>query len=347
MTTSQTKKITEITIGARHRKDMGDLDQLADSILEEGLLQPIGITPEGELVFGHRRLAACRDILKWDEIDVRIVEISSIAAGEMHENEMRKAFTETERYAIFETLRVKGAGRPRDNSHRGANYSKEHETKDWRADKAAQDAGFAGRGTAYRVKDVIEMGVPELAEAMDAGKITVSAAAKLSRLPKEEQREALKAPKPKAPRQPKVKGPPQKPVGQILLDRAKRTPAFDEQLSLEDRGYPPPELAAKQHPDYPAGVTYAMAWREENGRVQLWSQATKKQMAIAEKFRTALAPVLQLDPGELDQLTAEQRSTVVAYLRRLMVMFGAYVAEAEIDHSLKLLDGPAATDKAH
>ena len=37
-------KISTIKVGSRHRKDMGDLTSLADSIKEEGLLQPIGVT---------------------------------------------------------------------------------------------------------------------------------------------------------------------------------------------------------------------------------------------------------------------------------------------------------------
>jgi ParB-like chromosome segregation protein Spo0J len=51
-------KIADIKVGNRHRKDMGDLTSLADSIREEGLLQPIGVTEKFELVFGERRLRA-------------------------------------------------------------------------------------------------------------------------------------------------------------------------------------------------------------------------------------------------------------------------------------------------
>jgi hypothetical protein len=57
-------KIVDIVVGSRHRKDMGDLTILADSIRQEGLLQSIGVTDRLELVFGERRLLAYRDILK-------------------------------------------------------------------------------------------------------------------------------------------------------------------------------------------------------------------------------------------------------------------------------------------
>ena len=46
---SATVAISSITIGNRHRGDMGDLRALANSIAEVGLLQPIGVTSRGEL----------------------------------------------------------------------------------------------------------------------------------------------------------------------------------------------------------------------------------------------------------------------------------------------------------
>lgn len=93
-----------IKVGDRHRKDMGDLNALAASIKLVGLLQPIGVTPGGELVFGERRLRACRDILGWSEIPARIIKIDSIVAGEFHENEVRKDFTPSERVAIERSI---------------------------------------------------------------------------------------------------------------------------------------------------------------------------------------------------------------------------------------------------
>ena len=68
-------KIADIKVGNRHRKDMGSLTSLADSIRQEGLLQPIGVTNRLELVFGERRLRAVRDILKQKTILVRIVDV--------------------------------------------------------------------------------------------------------------------------------------------------------------------------------------------------------------------------------------------------------------------------------
>ena len=66
---SATVAISSITIGNRHRRDMGDLWALANSIAEVGLLHPIGALASGELVFGERRLRACRDLLGWTDTE--------------------------------------------------------------------------------------------------------------------------------------------------------------------------------------------------------------------------------------------------------------------------------------
>ena len=48
-----TRRIDEIVVGERHRRDLGDID-LADL----GLLQPIVIRPDDRLLVGHRRVAS-------------------------------------------------------------------------------------------------------------------------------------------------------------------------------------------------------------------------------------------------------------------------------------------------
>ena len=54
------RPISSIHIGKRHRKDMGDIDVLARSTADLGLLQPIVIRPDDRLIARHRRLAAAR-----------------------------------------------------------------------------------------------------------------------------------------------------------------------------------------------------------------------------------------------------------------------------------------------
>jgi ParB family transcriptional regulator, chromosome partitioning protein len=63
--------IESITIGARFRKDQGDLDGLAANMRQIGLLEPIVVTPDRRLLCGERRLRAAK-MLGWKEIDVTI-----------------------------------------------------------------------------------------------------------------------------------------------------------------------------------------------------------------------------------------------------------------------------------
>jgi ParB/RepB/Spo0J family partition protein len=53
-------KIESIKINDRFRKDMGNLDELALSIQSKGLIQPITIDTEHNLLAGGRRLTACQ-----------------------------------------------------------------------------------------------------------------------------------------------------------------------------------------------------------------------------------------------------------------------------------------------
>jgi ParB-like chromosome segregation protein Spo0J len=171
--------ISQIVIGDRHRKDLGDLNGLAASI-EQGLLHPIGVTPEMELIFGYRRLVATRDVLGKKVIESRVISVNSIVQGEFDENLMRKDFTPSERVALVESLRGFRHGGQRRNCDVDRLTVKE----------AAERVGFA-RDDFYRAKKVISQGVPELVEAMDSGKLSISAASELSASPPDTQRKVL------------------------------------------------------------------------------------------------------------------------------------------------------------
>ena len=173
--------ISQIKIGNRHRKDLGDLHDLSASI-KKGLLQPIGVTPEMDLIWGYRRLLATRDILKRQEILCRIISVDSIVQGEFDENLMRKNFAPSERVAIIETLRGYSHGGDR-KSDQGRNCDVDRlTTKD-----AAERIGFC-KDDFYRAKKVVSQGIPELVEAMDSGRLSISAAAEVAGAEPEVQR---------------------------------------------------------------------------------------------------------------------------------------------------------------
>ena len=55
-------KLNKIIIGERLRKDPGNVSDLMDSIAEVGLLHPIVINSEYQLIAGHRRLIAYKKL---------------------------------------------------------------------------------------------------------------------------------------------------------------------------------------------------------------------------------------------------------------------------------------------
>ena len=176
--------IAEIRIGDRFRKEMGDLEQLADSIAKQGLLQPIGITSDHELVFGERRLRACRDVLGLTDVEVRVVDVTSIVEGEHDENEVRKDFNFSERMAIAEAVeRELGERRGRRSEKWENSPTLEGRTRDI----AAKAAGFSSGRTYEEAKAVILDAVPELVDMLDEEEISISAAASIAKQPKEDQ----------------------------------------------------------------------------------------------------------------------------------------------------------------
>lgn len=99
------RQIDEIVVGPRHRKDFGDIDGLAASIAATSLLQPPGVTPDGRLLWGERRLRACRQ-LGWQDIPVIVREVDpdDMLAIEAAENFARKNFTLSEAVGIKQLL---------------------------------------------------------------------------------------------------------------------------------------------------------------------------------------------------------------------------------------------------
>ncbi|WP_375488324.1 ParB N-terminal domain-containing protein, partial [uncultured Mycobacterium sp.] len=103
------RPVASIRVGVRFRHDLGDLDELCDSIAKLGLLQPITITPNGILVCGARRLAAVKR-LGWEQIKVWITATVSTRLAEVlaeqHENTIRKPLAPTEAAALYAELKA-------------------------------------------------------------------------------------------------------------------------------------------------------------------------------------------------------------------------------------------------
>ena len=112
--------ISEIVVeeAARIRKDIGDLEVLQASIEKVGLINPVLVDENNNLIAGFRRLTACKN-LGWPEIEVTVVTLNGdqikMLDVEIAENFFRKDFTpeeilatEKRRQEILEQQREKG-----------------------------------------------------------------------------------------------------------------------------------------------------------------------------------------------------------------------------------------------
>lgn len=101
--------IDDVSVADRSRTNLGDLSSLMSSIEEFGLLQPIGVTEGGDLVFGQRRLEAMRR-LGFSTVPVRVIStisdaLSSLRA-ERDENAERLPFSPVEAISLRRRIRL-------------------------------------------------------------------------------------------------------------------------------------------------------------------------------------------------------------------------------------------------
>jgi ParB-like chromosome segregation protein Spo0J len=164
--------LSEIVVGERHRKDLGDVAALVDSIRTLGLLQPLVVTRDKRLVAGARRLEAVRR-LGWTEVDVCVVDSLDDALlalrAEQDENTCRKDFTIEEKVCIAEALRrlEEPKAKERQRRHGGTapgrpkntdgNLPPVNDEKGKTRDKVAEVVGMSGRNL-EKATEVVEAG---------------------------------------------------------------------------------------------------------------------------------------------------------------------------------------------
>ncbi len=92
-------KISDIKVKKRVRKELGEMEQLKDSMRSYGLLNPITLNTKYELIAGQRRLEAAK-ALGWETIAATILSKETDAIKELEmeleENNQRKEFTQEE-----------------------------------------------------------------------------------------------------------------------------------------------------------------------------------------------------------------------------------------------------------
>lgn len=111
-------RIDEIKVGPRFRKRLGNVEALARSIEQVGLLHPIVIDQHFNLVAGRRRLEALKVLIAkgsegWKEVPVRQVNLDDLLAAEHDENVLRLNFAPSEAVAVAEALEARMADEAR------------------------------------------------------------------------------------------------------------------------------------------------------------------------------------------------------------------------------------------
>jgi ParB family chromosome partitioning protein len=164
--------INKIKVNDRIRKDFGNIEELAADIKENGLINPIVITPDNQLIAGERRLRA-HFFLNLKEAPVRVMEISDYEHQlrlEISENEHRKEFSFSERVEWAKRLEQVEKLKAKDRMG-GKENLPDHDTGQVR-DIVAEQAGF-GSGKQYdKAKFITENATPEIIQQLDAGLIS-------------------------------------------------------------------------------------------------------------------------------------------------------------------------------
>lgn len=119
--------VTNVIVGDRHRKDLGEIDKLVASIRTVGLLHPIVVDDKHRLVAGQRRLEAWTRLHDGREpIPAHVVgTLTDLlrALAEQDENTCRKDFMPSEAVALGLALeaieRPKADARREDGNRRG------------------------------------------------------------------------------------------------------------------------------------------------------------------------------------------------------------------------------------
>ena len=188
-------KISEIIVENRARKIYGDLDSLERSIRNLGVLEPIGVTQDNKLIFGGRRLQACKN-LKLETIPAMIFNLdldNPIATLQMErdENNQRLDLTPSEKVEIGKRIEetLKGRQGKRTDLKLVANSPQVEEKNILKQLTAESPEVIKGESreivakligmkpTAYRqAKAVVDSDNQEIIQAMDSGEKSINSA---------------------------------------------------------------------------------------------------------------------------------------------------------------------------
>ncbi len=182
--------INKIKIRSRHRKELGDVEELARSIESIGLLHPIVLAGDGKLIAGRRRIAAY-EALGRDTIPANVIEglddLDAVLQAERDENLQRLDLAPSEAVSIgmeveelaSEEARLRQLSGKSPDGKAGGRGHKNLRPKlgpgfsaNGRASVVAAKAAGMSRATYEKAKAIVESGDTKLIARMDeTGKV--------------------------------------------------------------------------------------------------------------------------------------------------------------------------------
>lgn len=152
-------RVADIKVGARARRDLGDIDELKASIIDVGLLHPLVLDQDHSLIAGARRLAAVRK-LGWVDVPAHIFNVDDLTrySAELQENTARKELTPTEKLALAERIEKQARADAKARQKAGGGIpgsGKLPQPVDKSRDIAASNVGMSGR-TYEKAKAVVQ-----------------------------------------------------------------------------------------------------------------------------------------------------------------------------------------------
>lgn len=170
--------VADVVVGDRVRKQLDEIDRLAEAIDSTFLQQPIGVTPGLNLIWGHRRLEAVKR-LGWETVPAVVVDAANPLALELMENTCRHELPISDRaLAAAEVIRQmeERRGKPTSGKLIVANWPQLERGEKTR-EYAARLTGFRSASTLRRAIAVAESGDGDLIDCMDDGSASIAACA--------------------------------------------------------------------------------------------------------------------------------------------------------------------------
>ena len=188
-----------------------EFEELKKSIAERGLLEPIVVNENNEVIEGHQRLLAWISLGKKEPPVIRRVNTGGDLAKEIalsvEYNARRRHLVKSELALIVAKALQRVEELTQKKVFTGKTINTSNSETDLKKEpliKVAEKVGIS-LPTLSKAKQVVEKGTPEVQRAVEKGELSVERAYKIVQHPPEEQKKLLEEPQPKPQPQPQLR----------------------------------------------------------------------------------------------------------------------------------------------